>query len=96
MPSPPGWREVPCVECGQRVPDIDFNERCPECTKRRRRRADLVARRVALLAAALAAAWSWSLPPTDPGGQWYAVIAVPVVAVLVYKIAGRVAWEVLK
>ncbi len=95
MPSPAGWSEVPCVECGQRVPDIDFVERCPDCTARRKRRCVLIARRAALLAAALMAAWSWSRPPTSPTGQWYAVIAIPVVAVLVYHIANRVAWEFL-
>jgi hypothetical protein len=54
-----------------------------------------VARRAALAGAAVAAAWSLLRPPSSPAGQWYAVIAIPVVAVLVYKIAGRVAWEVL-
>lgn len=95
MPSPAGWSEVPCVECGQRVPDIDFVERCADCTARRKKRAALLARRAALLAAAAAAAWSWSRPPTSPSGQWYAVIAIPVVAALVYKIVALVAWEVL-
>ncbi len=95
MPSPPGWREVPCLQCGRRVPDIDFHERCPDCTKQRQRRVALVARRAALAGAAVVAAWSVLRPPSSPAGQWYAVIAIPVVAVLVYKIAGRVAWEVL-
>ncbi len=93
MPSPLGWPEVPCSDCGRRVPDIDFNERCPVCQKRWRRRVTLVARRAALLAGAVTAAWSLTRPATSPEGQWYAVIAVPVVAVLVYKIAGRVAEE---
>ena len=51
MPSPLGWPEVPCSDCGRRVPDIDFNERCPDCQKRWRRRVTLVARRAALVLA---------------------------------------------
>jgi hypothetical protein len=96
VPSPLGWPEVPCGACGRRVPDIDFNERCPDCQKRWQRRVTGVARRSALVGGAVTAAWSMMHPATSPEGQWYAVAAVPVVAVLVYKIAGRVAGEILR
>ncbi|MBL0179396.1 MAG: hypothetical protein IPP98_09775 [Gemmatimonadetes bacterium] len=55
-----------------------------------------MARRAALVGGAVTAAWSLIRPATSPEGQWYAVTAVPVVAVLVYKIAGRVAEEMLR
>ena len=82
MPSPLGWPEVPCGDCGRRVPDIDFNERCPDCATRRKRRVALVARRFALLGAAVAATLSLRHQATSPEGQWYAVAAIPVVAVV--------------
>jgi len=78
------------------VPDIDFNERCPDCQTRWQRRVTRVATRSALVGGAVTAAWSMMHPATSPEGQWYAVAAVPVVAVLVYKIAGRVAGEILR
>lgn len=95
MPSPVGWREVPCVECGEFVAGIDFGERCPPCHTRRSRRAALIARRAALLATVLAAAWvAWRLP-TSPMGRWSAVLAVPITYLLVRTIAVRIAMEVL-
>jgi len=95
MPSPTGWREVPCVECGTFVEGIDFGERCPACLKRRQHRAALVARRVALLATALAAAWVMTHVPTSPMGRWYAVLAIPITYLLVRLIAVRIAMEAL-
>jgi hypothetical protein len=95
MPSPTGWREVPCVECGERVPGIDFGERCRDCHSRRKRRAALIARRSALVATVLAATWVvWQLP-TSPVGRFYAGISIPIVYLLVRLIVGRFAMEVL-
>lgn len=95
MPSPAGWREVPCVECGEFVPDIDFGERCPPCFARRKTRATRVARQVALGATLLMGAWTlWTLP-SSPVGRWYAALGVPVTYVLVRKIAVRFAMEAL-
>lgn len=96
MPSPAGWRELPCVECGARTRDIDFGDRCPACRGRRQRRARLVARRWALGAAALTAAWVLMRPATSPTATGYAIAGVLAVFVLVYKIADRVAMELLK
>lgn len=95
MPSPTGWREVPCVECGAFVAGIDFGERCPACLKRRKHKAALIARRAALLATLLAAAWVMWRPPTSPMGRWYAVMAIPITYLLVRTIAVRIAMEVL-
>ncbi len=96
MPSPTGWREVPCVECGEFVAGIDFGERCPTCLRRRQRRAALIARRVALVATAIAGAWVLSHLPTSPLGRWYAVLAVPITYLLVRLIAVRFAMEILR
>jgi hypothetical protein len=55
----------------------------------------LIARRAALLATVLAAAWvAWRLP-TSPMGRWSAVLAVPITYLLVRTIAVRIAMEVL-
>lgn len=95
MPSPTGWREVPCVECGEFVAGIDFGDRCPPCLRRRQRKAALIARRAALWATVLAGAWVlWRLP-TSPMGRWYAAMAIPITYLLVRTIAGRIAMEVL-
>jgi hypothetical protein len=95
MPSPTGWREVPCVECGEFVAGIDFGDRCPACLKRRTQRAAGLARRVALVATALAGAWVVTHLPTSPLGRWYAVLAVPITYLLVRLIVVRFAMEVL-
>lgn len=95
MPSPTGWREVPCVECGTFVPGIDFGERCPKCLTRRRRRASLIARRSALVATALVGAWVLARPPASPLGQLYSAMAIPITYLLVRLIVGRFAMELL-
>jgi len=95
MPSPTGWREVPCVECGEFVEGIDFGDRCPTCLKRRQRRAAFLARRAALMATALAGAWVVTHLPSSPLGRWYAVLAVPITYLLVRLIVVRFAMEVL-
>lgn len=94
-PSSAGWREVPCVECGAFVAGIDFGDRCRACQRRRRGRVRVIARRSALAATALAAAWVLSRPATSPTGQWAGLIAVPATYLLVHLIVGRVAMEVL-
>ena len=95
MPSPTGWREVPCVECGEFVPDIDFGERCPDCFARRKARATRIGRTASLVATLLVGAWTvWNLP-ASPTGRWYAGLSVPLTYVLVRKIAGPIAMEVL-
>lgn len=95
MPSPAGWREVPCVECGAFVPGIDFGERCPDCLARRSRQAARLARRVAIVVTLLAAAWTAGHFPASPLGRWYALIGIPITYLLVHLIIRRVAMEVL-
>lgn len=95
MPSPPGWREVPCVECGKFVAGIDFGERCPSCHTRRRARAYRIARIAALVATLLTAAWITFRPLASPTGRWAGIIAVPITYLLVRLVVGRIAMEVL-
>ncbi|HET9064566.1 MAG TPA: hypothetical protein VFN22_01935 [Gemmatimonadales bacterium] len=95
MPSPAGWREVPCVECGAFVAGIDFGERCPACQRRRAKRVRVITRRVSLAVTAAVAAWVLTRPATSPTSQWAGVIAVPVAYVLTHLIVSRFAMEVL-
>ncbi|MGH7583068.1 MAG: hypothetical protein ACREL5_07585 [Gemmatimonadales bacterium] len=95
MPSPAGWREVPCVECGEFVPGITFGERCERCLARRRRRAGRLASRVAIGATILMAVWILLRLPPTPAARWYGGLAVAATYFLVRLITRRVAMEVL-
>lgn len=95
MPSPAGWHEVPCVECGERVAGIDFGDRCRACQGRRAKRVARISRRVSLAVTAVVAAWVLTRPVTSPTGQWAGVIAVPVAYLLTHMIVSRLAMEVL-
>lgn len=95
MPSPAGWREVPCVECGEQTAGIDFGERCRRCHKRRAKRVAAISRRVSLAVTVGVAAWVLARPATSTTEQWAGVIAVPVVALLTHVIVSRLAMEVL-
>lgn len=95
MPSPTGWREVPCVECGEFVPDIDFGERCPDCFARRKAKANRIGRIASLTATLMVGAWTVLTLPSSPTGRWYAALSVPLTYVLVRKIAGPIAMEAL-
>ncbi|MES1258991.1 MAG: hypothetical protein ABUL71_00245 [Gemmatimonadota bacterium] len=95
MPSPAGWREVPCVECGKFVEGINFVERCPECLERRQRRAQRLASRAAIVATILTAIWTlWQLPHSALG-RWYAGLGIAASYFLVRLITKRIAMEVL-
>jgi len=95
VPSPPGWREVPCVACERFVEGIDFGERCRDCQRQRARRVAVIARRAALVATAATGAWVLSRPPASPTAQWTGIIAVPATYLLVRVIVGRLAMELL-
>jgi hypothetical protein len=94
-PSPTGWHEVPCVECGKFAAGIGFVERCAECLARRKARAAALASRAAVVATILMAAWSlWQLPHSTLG-RWYAGVGTGATFFLVRLITGRIAMEVL-
>jgi hypothetical protein len=95
MPSPIGWPELPCIECGEHVPGIGFGERCPACFARRSQRAAQLARRVALGLTSLVAGWTLLHLPAATMARWYALIGIPVTYLLIHLIVRRVAMEVL-
>jgi hypothetical protein len=95
MPSPVGWREVPCVECGEFVPDIAFGERCPACFTRRSRRASRIARRSAMGLTLVLASWTLLHMPSATMARWYALIGIPVTYLLIHLIVRRIAMEAL-
>jgi hypothetical protein len=96
MPSPAGWREVPCVECGEFVAGIGFGERCRPCHERRVRRATGLAVRVAVAATIVMAAWViWRVPHTNLG-RWYGGVGIAATYLLVRLITKRIAMEALR
>jgi hypothetical protein len=96
MPSPAGWApEVPCVECGRRVPGLAWAERCPECRWRRERRASRLALRISLVAAALAAVYTYTRLGTTSTGRLWAAMIVLAVFLMVRRIASKVAYQAL-
>lgn len=96
MPSPAGWREVPCIECGEFVAGIGFGERCRACHERRLQRAARLASRTAIAATLLMAAWVfWTLPRTNLG-RWYGGVGIGATYLLVRLITKRIAMEALR
>ena len=95
MPSPAGWREVPCIECGRFVEGINFVERCAECFRRRQRRAQRLSSHAALVATVLAALWTIHVMPITGSGRWYAGLAIGATYFLVRFVVRRIAVEVL-
>ena len=95
MQSPGGWPEVPCVQCGRRVPNLPWGERCPECAAARRRRATRLSRWIALAATVVAALYVLWRTPADPTARYYGALAIIVTYLVVRRIAHRVAMEVM-
>ena len=95
MPSPTGWREVPCVECGRFVVGIHFVERCPECLARRTLRATRLASRCAIGATIVVAVWTFWRLPNSGLARWYAGVGIGATYFLVRLITRRIAMEAL-
>lgn len=95
MPSPAGWREVPCARCGTFVAGIDFGERCVPCQRDRLRRANHRARRISLVATAGMAGWIFVSRAAAGLGPWYTVMAIAGTYGMVYVISKRIAMEVM-
>ncbi|HEY3933236.1 MAG TPA: hypothetical protein VGL65_01325 [Gemmatimonadales bacterium] len=96
MPSPAGWREVPCTECGRFVEGISFGDRCDVCLRRRSERAGRLASRVALVATILMAIWTLRRLPDTALARWYAGLGIAATYFLVRLITRRIAMEVLR
>lgn len=96
MPSPAGWRELPCRRCGRRTEGIGFGDLCPDCSAEVRGRADRLGRRSALVATGLVALWGIFGISRTPLARTYAAAAVIATYLIVRRVVQRVAQEVLK
>lgn len=96
MLSPGGLPEVPCAKCQRRVRGIQWGDLCPECRAERGGRASRLANRISLAATALTAAYVALRLPDDPTARFYGAIAVVATYIIVRRIVGRIAMEVLK
>ncbi|HEU5171340.1 MAG TPA: hypothetical protein VFU46_12420 [Gemmatimonadales bacterium] len=96
MPSLSGLPEVPCAKCGKRVPRIAWGDLCPECRWAKEARARKIASRAALAATALMGLYVALRVPPEPTARVMSVIAVLATYLIVRRIAGRIAMEVLK
>jgi hypothetical protein len=77
------------------VAGLGWAERCPECRWRRERRANRIASRISLLAAALAAVSVFSRLRTTSIGRLWAALIVLAVYLMVRRIAQKVAYQAL-
>jgi hypothetical protein len=94
--SPGGLPDVPCARCERRVPGLPWGELCPECRAERGRRASRLANRISLAATALTAAYVALRMPDDAMARFYGAVAVLATYIIVRRIVGRIAMEVLK
>jgi hypothetical protein len=96
MPSLGGLPEVPCAKCGKRVPRIAWGDLCPECRWEREARARRISSRAALAATILMGVYVMLRVPADPTARLISVLAVLATYVIVRRIAGRLAMELMK
>ena len=95
MPSPSGWAEVPCAQCGRRVAGLEWNALCPDCSRDRQRRANRLASRISLAATALTGAYVYWRVPNQPLARTYGVIAILATYIIVRRIVQRLGMEFL-
>lgn len=96
MPSLGAPAEVPCARCGRREPGLPWGEVCAQCRTEVSRRASRIANRISLAATALMGAYvAFQLPP-DPMARVYGAIAVLATYIIVRRVSGRVAMEMIK
>ncbi len=96
MPSLGALPEVPCARCGQRVAGLPWGEICPQCRAELSRRASRIAHRISLAATALMGAYVAFTMPPDPMARLYGAIAVLATYIIVRRVGGRIAMEMIK
>lgn len=96
MPSLGASPEVPCARCGNRVAGLPWGERCAGCRAELSRRAGRLARRISLAATALMVAYVALRMPPQPLARLYGAIAIVATYIVVRRIAGRVAMEMMQ
>ena len=89
---------VACRNCGRRVSEasVDPDGWCNACRKEVVRRATLVARIVALLGALLVGLWVAAVSRPDSRLLMLWLLLIAVVYFVLYKLARRVAFEVIR
>jgi len=88
--------EVPCARCGRRIAGLPWGEICPPCRIELSRRAGRIANRISLVATVLMGAYVATSMPPAPMARLYGAIAVVATYIIVRRVAGRVAMEVMK
>ena len=96
MLSPGGRPEVPCARCDRREAGLPWGEICSDCRRELSRRASRIANRISLAATALMGAYVAFQMPPEPMARLYGAIAVVATYIIVRRLAGRVAMEMLK
>jgi hypothetical protein len=95
VPSLGASPEVPCARCGRRIAGLPWGERCAECRAELSRRAGRLASRISLAATVLMAAYVGLSMPPQPMARLYGGIAIVATYIVVRRIAGRVAMEMM-
>ncbi|MBL8985391.1 MAG: hypothetical protein JNJ80_03905 [Gemmatimonadetes bacterium] len=86
---------VPCVQCDRREPGLAWGDFCTVCREERAIRANRVARRYAVVAALILAAWLlWKTPPTFTQ-RIFGAASVLLLYLIVRRIVSRVVQEYL-
>ena len=87
-----------CRNCGRRVSEsaVDQDGWCPSCRKEVVRRATLVARVVGVLGALLVGLWVAAASRPDSRLLMLWLLLIAVVYFVLYKLARRVAFEVIR
>ena len=75
---------------------LQWGDLCPECRAERGVRASRLANRISLAATALTAAYVALRLPADPTARFYGAVAIVATYIIVRRIVGRIAMEVLK
>lgn len=87
MPLSSGFAEVPCTRCGTFVKGLAFGELCPDCLRRRVRRASGYARLISLLVTAAVAVYVTTRAPLSQAGRLWLVAGVVVLYFVTRKVA---------
>ena len=85
--------EVPCIQCQRRERGLAWGDYCNVCRGEREAKANRRARRVALIGAALMAAWLLFRLPAAFTPRLFGGLAVLLVYVVLWRGVSRVALE---
>jgi hypothetical protein len=78
------------------VRGLPWGELCPECRAEKKGRATRLANRISLAATALTAAYVALRLPDDSTARFYGAVAVVATYIIMRRIVGRIAMEMLK